>query len=367
MKRVVACVFVVLLFAAACGSEDSVSRTQDASTTSAGPTDTTAVSVTSTTAVPETTEAPVTTAPSGQTTLTTETESATTVPSVAQVGTVAVLVENYLVLVDVATGETSYSKEVSGGGQFADNLSLSPDGTTAYYDISWEDFWYSCEASVGEVDSLVMDGTSEPVPLVFGADWTFALTTDFAAYVTSNRCIPDPEQPDDWVIVYFDTVGLVDIVTLVETDLPLDLAENVELVDITFDMERNLLVLTTDGDLFRVGPEQLTVAEAPSVAVSGIADGYDRWKLLGISDVLGGTILAAFSDTRAKAYAIGEDGSASEIYDADGVTQLKLAGDQFMEIWEGRLFVAGEEVFVPPQDELGGTFVYDVAWVAALG
>ncbi|MFV1989409.1 MAG: hypothetical protein ACC652_01555, partial [Acidimicrobiales bacterium] len=134
-----------------------------------------------------------------------------------------------------------------------------------------------------------------------------------------------------------------------------------------FDMERNLLVLTTNGDLFRVGAEHLTVAEAPAVAVSGIADGYDRWKLLGISEVLGGTILAAFSDTRAKAYAIAEDGTASEIYDADGVTQLKLAGDEFMEIWDGRLFVGGVEVFIQPQDEIGGTYVFDMAWVAALG
>jgi len=101
--------------------------------------------------------------------------------------------------------------------------------------------------------------------------------------------------------------------------------------------------------------------------VTGIADGYDRWKFLGISEALGGTILGAFSDTRAKAYIIAEDGIASEIYDADGVTQLKLAGDDFMEIVDGRLFIAGAEVFVQPQDEIGGTYVFDVAWVAALG
>ncbi|MFV1989410.1 MAG: hypothetical protein ACC652_01560, partial [Acidimicrobiales bacterium] len=140
----------------------------------------------------------------------------TTVVEAPQVGTVAVLVESYLVLVDVETGETLYSKRLNDGGMFADNISLSPDATTAYYDVSWEDSWYNCETSVGEVNSLVLDGAGEPTSLVPGADWTFALTTDFAAYVTSNRCIPDPEQPDDWVIVFFDTIELVDLVTLIE-------------------------------------------------------------------------------------------------------------------------------------------------------
>lgn len=117
-----------------------------------------------------------------------------------------------LVIVDVATGERLkiFDPYFEGDGMFVGRMSLTPDASALYYDVGWEDSWYSCESSQGQIWKL---------DLAFGIDTNIApgfnptISPDgrWMAALLSEQCLPDPAQPESWVLTPTDTIVLYDL------------------------------------------------------------------------------------------------------------------------------------------------------------
>jgi len=117
-----------------------------------------------------------------------------------------------LVIVEVESGERRKMLDpyFTGDGRFAGGLELTPDGSVLYYDVGWEDSWYSCESSRSQVERLDLAfGTTTVVGPGFGP----ALSPDgrWMVLLVGVQCLPDPEQPDYWVLTPTDTVVLYDL------------------------------------------------------------------------------------------------------------------------------------------------------------
>ena len=117
-----------------------------------------------------------------------------------------------LVIVDVTGGERRKVVDpyFSADGSWVGRMSLDPAGETLYYDVSWEDSWYSCEASQGQVEMLRLGfGTSTEVARGYAP--SVSPDGKWLALLASGQCLPDPVEPDWWVMTPTDTVVLFDL------------------------------------------------------------------------------------------------------------------------------------------------------------
>jgi hypothetical protein len=167
-----------------------------------------------------------------------------------------------LVIVDVTAGERLkvFDPYFSGDGMWVGSMSLTPDGAVLYYDIGWEDSWYACDSSQGQVERLDLAvGTAAAVAPGFAP----AVSPDghWLAVLLSEQCLPDPEEPDMWVLTPTDTVVVYDLTSgwPVETKrwsvgsapTSYDDPHMVTWADWRTD-SNTLLVMTNDGSIFEV-------------------------------------------------------------------------------------------------------------------
>lgn len=101
---------------------------------------------------------------------------------------------------DTTTGMTDVIHEYQFEARYPGRMSLSPDGSRAYFHLSWEDSWFSCESVSGYV--TVMDVASGQEREI--AKGLPALSPDGSrlAYLTSDECFPDPETAGFFVSVF---------------------------------------------------------------------------------------------------------------------------------------------------------------------
>lgn len=273
-RRTAIGVVAVGLAIAACGggSEELTSSTVAPATSSAPttspPTTASLASTTAPSTSPPTTVPPTTSPPTStpRTTVSPTTAPPTTAPTStsppAPVGpaTAFAVADERLVEVDVASGSVVrvVDELFSGDGVFRGGIRSDAARTTIWFSEGYEDGWFSCDSSVGRVGridlasgtiELVADGTSPEL----SAD-QLAL-----AHLASGVCVPDPQQPDFWVLTPYDRVVLRDLASGAErefvTDAPPDAYGAPGAVeDVMFTADGRLLVLLGDGRLFDVDP-----------------------------------------------------------------------------------------------------------------
>jgi hypothetical protein len=129
------------------------------------------------------------------------------VSPLAAAGHALVIDGQSLVIVDVATGE--HLKVIdpffNGDGMWVNRMSLDPEGAVLYYDVGWEDSWYSCESSQGQVEMLRLGfGTTSVVAPGFSP--SVSPDGQWLALLVAGQCLPDPAEPDFWVLTPPDTV-----------------------------------------------------------------------------------------------------------------------------------------------------------------
>ncbi|MEQ9161962.1 MAG: hypothetical protein RLN74_04590, partial [Ilumatobacter fluminis] len=210
---------------AACGGgSDEVSSSTVATTTEApvettvAPTTAAPTTVAPTTAAP-TTAAPTTVAPTtaAPTTAPPTTAPPTTAPPAPPVDTPATFFATTdlgLVEVDVATGEIVNTVDdfFSIDGVFRGNIRLTADRSTIYFSEGYEDSWYACETSVGSIGSIDV-ATAAIDMLGRGSGVEIGPDESLLAYVDSETCLPDPEQPEFWVLTPYDRAVVRDVAT----------------------------------------------------------------------------------------------------------------------------------------------------------
>lgn len=150
-----------------------------------------------TTTVPPTTEAPTTTAPPTSTT-----------PSLVPDRAIGQDVGD-LVWIDTTSGETEIIHQELFEAEALTRLALNADRSRLYYQLNFEDNWFTCESVGGEV--TIMDLASGDTTTV--ADGLPALSPDGRrlAYLGSagEGCLPDPSNPSFFVPAY-DTLFIAD-------------------------------------------------------------------------------------------------------------------------------------------------------------
>mgnify|MGYP001825219000 CR=1 FL=1 len=125
----------------------------------------------------------------------------------------AILIDGQaLVVVDATTGERLkvFDPYFDGDGMFVGRMSLTPDATALYYGVGWEDSWYSCDASQGQVWKMDLE-FGIATQIASGYNPTVSPDGRWMAVLFAEQCLPDPEQPDAWVLTPTDTVVLYDL------------------------------------------------------------------------------------------------------------------------------------------------------------
>ena len=288
---------VATVMAAACSPSDEVVSTTDdpagaatstlasttastttSTTTSAADTTTSSTADATTTTVPAatTTLAPTTTAAATTTTAAPATSTtvpgpAPTPPAVAYASGEAALVE-----LDAATGEVTrtLAELFNGDGVFRGSLRLAPDGATLWFSEGYEDGWYACETSIGSFGRVdVATGALEILGVGSGVEPSPDGT--LVAYLTSDQCLPDPENPDLWVLTPYDRVVVRDVATGTEQEIVTepaptepDAPSRIEWAG--FAPDGGLLVRTADGDVRRVDPAGPPVLQDHPVVLSDV-------------------------------------------------------------------------------------------------
>lgn len=261
-------VFVLASLAvAACASSDEVASTPTDPTPSTAETTTTSTTTTvvadTTTTVPESTttvESSTTTAPTTVAPTTTTAAPTATLPGPAPTppGNAFVASDDTLVQVDVATGApvATLGELFNGDGLYRGDLRLSPDGASLWFSEGYEDGWYGCESSVGSFGRVdIATGAIELVGRGIGPE----PSPDGAllAYIDSTLCLPDPENPEFWVLTPYDRVVVRDLATgsertFVSQPPPQDYAAPNLVAWAGFTATGELLVRTADEQLRRV-------------------------------------------------------------------------------------------------------------------
>ncbi len=301
------------------------------------------------TTAPAVTTAPPTTAPPGGTAPTPVTAYLTA--------------DNQLLEVDAASGETVrvLDEFFSGDGVFRGGLRLSPDRATIWFSEGYEDSWYSCESSVGSWGRL--DTTTGEMQLLgSGSGVEPSSNGELVSYVTSGVCVPDPEEPDLWVLTPNDRVVVRDLASgderVFETDTtPADYAAPGAVVGANFGPGGSLLVLMGDGRLFDVDLDGSSVIQDHPVAVD---------------EVLGDPVSS--TDDALITVDFGDEGS-SDVYAVDlasGEPTLLVSSGAFMAVGVsagGQIAVSSfEPVTVTPGASVtvielpDDPFVFDLDW-----
>lgn len=367
MKTSVAALAVLGVLAAGCdrGSETltatTVSTTEPVTETSPPSTTAPATTAPATTAPPTTAAVPPTTAPATTappTTTSPTTAPPTTAPNVSAPATAFAAADGRLLEVDATTGETVRVIDdfFEGDGVFRGALRLSPDRSTIWFSEGYEDSWFGCESSVGSwgrVDAAT--GAQENLGLGTGPEPS--ADGDFVAYIASSLCLPDPENPEFFVLTPADRVVVRELSTGDErefvTDTPPDSYDSPSVVQVgLFAPDGSLLVLLGDGRLFDVdlnGPDviqehPLALAEVTGFPIAATSDdlltlvfGDEGSTDLMATDAMSGEQRLLASSGAYMAVGVSADHqivvSADEpvtVAEASSVRVLEIAGDMFV-------------------------------------
>lgn len=248
-------------------------------TTSAPPTTGAPETTAPPTTAPPTTAPPTTAPPTTAPTTAPPTPSTTappTAPEASLPATAFVTADSQLLEVDAVTGETVRVIDdfFDGDGVFRGGLRLSPDRSTIWYSEGYEDSWYGCETSIGSWGRIdAATGTQEILGLGSGVEPSG--DGEFVAYVTSSLCLPDPENPEFFVLTPADRVVVREIATGEEreyvTDTPPDSYDSPSVVQgAGFSPRGSLLVLLGDGRLFDVDLDGPPVIQEHPVALADV-------------------------------------------------------------------------------------------------
>ncbi len=201
--------------------------------------------------------------------------------------TAFVLVGSDLVEIDTTTGTTlrTVKEWFSGDGVYRGGFELSPDRKFLYFSEGWEDSWFSCESSPGAVGRIDL-ATGEETILWTGTAIAISADGNFAAYLEASQCLPDPEEPDFWVLTPYDTVVVVDLrimepAMMTSQALPSSYDDPNSLRAVAFHPDGDAVVLGEDGILYKVPlgsaapiqshPQILTGITAYAATVAGNA------------------------------------------------------------------------------------------------
>ncbi|MFP5488323.1 MAG: hypothetical protein ACLGHQ_08470 [Acidimicrobiia bacterium] len=360
---------VAALAVAACSTSDSVESTEPDPAPSTTESTTTVPETTTTVAETTTTEATTTTVAETTTTAATTTAPTTTAPPVdfgpapTPPERAFAVRDTDLVEIDVASGSVTRTvvEFFNADGVFRGNLRPTSDGTSLWFSEGYEDGWFGCESSIGSVGRVdLATGALEavaagnlPVPSADGA---------LVAFRTSEQCVPDPENPEMWVLTPYDQVVVRDLATGDEQRFATDPAPQAygdpsEVAWLGFGPDGRLLVSTFDGDVRAVdldGPA--TLQEHPVVGT------VPRGMLVGVTDA--GWVVSE----------VGAEGS-TDLFLVDpesGAYGLMATSEGFMAAGvaaNGAVVVAGfTDVAVEPGAPVtvlavpDGATVYDVGW-----
>lgn len=177
-----------------------------------------------------------------------------------------------LVAVSLETGEVirTISQGFGGDGRYPGVPQLHRSGTTAYYSIGVEDSWFSCEASDGQL--VAMDLTTGRATEI-GSGYSPRISPDGRSllYLAASDCLPDPEEPANFVITPIDTVVIRDLDTgresrhAISAPDGLDYGVDYDLWSATWSASGGFFVLGTDGAIryFETPSSGVLVAEVP--------------------------------------------------------------------------------------------------------
>lgn len=355
----------VALVLAACGGETQVSSSTVA--TSSTVVAETAPTTSSSAPPPPTIDATTTTIDSTTTTTTvaptTATAPTTTVADPVGPATAFVSADGSLLEVDAATGDTVrvLQEFFDDEGVFRGGLRLSPDRSTIWFSEGYEDGWYGCDSSIGSFGRIDA-ATGELEVLGVGGGIEASPNGELISYITSSLCLPDPEQPDVWVLTPPDRV----VVRLLETgeerefvtDTPPDDYNTPSVVlGAGFSPAGTLLVLLGDGRLINVDINGSNVIQDHPVALPEVT----------------GAPVAATADALITV-AFGDEGS-TEVYSIDpgsGESTLIASAGAYMAVGVS----AADEIVVSSFDPVtvspgaavtvielpGNPFIFDIDW-----
>lgn len=193
-----------------------------------------------------------------------------------QVVTAVALVGQDLVEIDTATGAVlrTFKEFFSGDGVYRGGFQLSPDRQYLYFSEGWEDSWYSCEASPGSVGRINL-ATGEILDLWTGTGIALSPDGNFAAYLESSQCLPDPEEPDMWVMTPYDTVVVVDLrimepAMMNSQALPTAYDDPNSLRAVAFHPDGDVVVLGQDGVVYKAPMGSANPIQSHPQLLSGI-------------------------------------------------------------------------------------------------
>ena len=344
-------------------SSSTVAATTDAPVDTTTPPTTVAPTTAAPTTMPATTAAPTTAAPTTAAPTTAPATTAPPAPPVENPSTFFATTDLGLVEVDVATGGVVNTIDdfFSIDGVFRGNLRLTPDRSTIYFSEGYEDSWYQCDTSVGSIGSIaVADGTIE----MLGRGSGVGLGPDGSrlAYIDSETCLPDPQQPDFWVLTPYDRAVVRDIASggeSVFTTSPVpesyDSPSAVRWAD--FAADGSLLVQLVSGDVHRIPPgaEGGVIQDSP-IAFTTQATPWE---------VVGDRVIATL---------FGAEGSSDlmSIDTASGANTLLASAETYMAVGVGTdgqlIAVADGEITVEPGVDLTVVdlpvdgYYYDLDW-----
>jgi hypothetical protein len=197
-----------------------------------------------------------------------------------------------LVIVDVETGERLKMMDpyFSGDGMGIGRMALRTDAAALYYSVGFEDSWYSCDSSDGQVWRLDL-GFGTVTVVGSGHSPTISPDGRWMAVLRSEQCLPDPENPEFWVLTPTDTVVLYNLSTgmpietrkwsLATSPTSYDDPRMITWADWGSDSQ-TLLVMIQAGDLFEVGLNQ----EGPINGGAPVAKGLEGSPQALIGDTL---------------------------------------------------------------------------------
>lgn len=346
-------------------SEPTVETTAAPTTaapTTAAPTTVAPTTMPATTA-PPTTAAPTTAPPTTAAPTTAPPTTAPPAPPVENPATFFATTDLGLVEVDVATGNVVNTIDdfFSGDGVFRGNIRLTADRSTIYFSEGYEDSWYACESSVGSIGSIaVADGAVE----MFGRGTGLEIGPGETqlAYIDSETCLPDPQQPEFWVLTPYDRAVVRDAASgeesVFETSpAPESYDSPSAVVWADLDTDGSLLVQLVSGDVHRIpaGAAGGVIQDSPIAFTTQVTP----WEIVG---------------DRMIATLFGAEGSSDlmAVDTASGASTLLASAETYMAVGvgnEGQLIaVADGEITVEPDVDLTVVdfpvdgYYYDLDW-----
>ena len=134
------------------------------------------------------------------------------VSPLAEAGNALLIDGQALVIIDTETGERLkvFDPSFDGDGMSVGRMGLTPNASALYYSVGWEDSWYACEYSQGQIWKFDLDFG---ISTLITSGYSPSVSPDgrWLATLYSEQCLPDPENPESWVLTPTDTVILYDL------------------------------------------------------------------------------------------------------------------------------------------------------------